>query len=66
MILVRGFDADQSNVSPDTWRWLERLAVELPPRRAATVVADLTGQSARDLYQWLLDRRKKPRVAALN
>ena len=59
VILVRGFDADQSNVSPDTWRWLERLAVELPPRRAAAVVADITGQSARDLYQWLLDRRKE-------
>ena len=58
VILVRGCDLNESDVSADTWLWLERLASELPPRRAAAVVADVTGQSARDLYQWLLDRRQ--------
>ena len=56
VILVQGFDASESNVSADAWIWLERLASELPPRRAAAIVAEVTGQSARDLYQWLLNR----------
>ena len=59
VILVRGFDASESVVSPSAWIWLERLARELPPRRAAAIVADVTGQPARDLYQWLLDRREQ-------
>lgn len=58
VIVVRGFDASESDLSPDIWIWLERLASELPPRRAAAIVADVTGQPARNLYQWLLDRRK--------
>ena len=58
VILVRGFAQDESDVAPETWLWLERLARELPPRRAAAIVADITGLSARDLYQWLLDRRQ--------
>ncbi|MEE4203952.1 MAG: 16S rRNA (cytidine(1402)-2'-O)-methyltransferase [Halieaceae bacterium] len=33
---------------------LRRLAEELPPRRAAAVVAELTGRKARDVYQELL------------
>ena len=56
VILVQGFDSSESNVSADAWIWLERLASELPPRRAAAIVAEVTGQSARDLYQWLLNR----------
>ena len=59
VILVRGFDASESVVSPSAWIWLERLARELPPRRAAAIVADVTGQPARDLYQWLLDRSEQ-------
>ena len=59
VIVVRGFDASESDLSPDIWIWLERLASELPPRRAAAIVADVTGQPARNLYQWLLDRREQ-------
>ncbi len=40
----------------DAGRLLLRLADELPPRRAAALVADLTGRKARELYQVLLDR----------
>jgi 16S rRNA (cytidine1402-2'-O)-methyltransferase len=36
-------------------RLLQRLALELPPRRAAAIVADLTGGKARDLYRRLLE-----------
>ena len=59
VILVRGFAKDESDVAPETWFWLERLARELPPRRAAAIVADITGLSARDLYQWLLEHRQE-------
>ena len=59
VILVRGFAQDESDVAPETWLWLERLARELPPRRAAAIVADITGLSARDLYQWLLEHRQE-------
>lgn len=59
VIVVRGFDASESDLSPDIWIWLERLASELPPRRAAAIVADVTRRPARDLYQWLLDRREQ-------
>ena len=57
VILVRGFDPAAVTLTPETAGLLARLADELPPRRAAAVVADITGLPARQLYQWLLDRR---------
>ena len=57
VILVRGFDPSTVTLTPETARLLARLADELPPRRAAAVVADITGLPARQLYQLLLDRR---------
>ena len=57
VILVEGFARADAAVAPEVWVWLERLAAELPPRRAAAVVADVVGLPARDLYQWLLDQR---------
>ena len=59
VILVRGFDPATVTLTPETSRLLARLADELPPRRAAAVVADITGLPARQLYQWLLDRRQR-------
>ena len=41
----------------DAMKSLERIAEELPPRKAAALIADLTGLKARDLYQYLLDRK---------
>ena len=58
VVLVRGFDPATVRLTPETARLLVRLADELPPRRAAAVVADITGLPARQLYQWLLDRRR--------
>ena len=58
VVLVRGFDPATVRLTPETARLLVRLADELPPRRAAAVVADITGLPARELYQWLLDRRR--------
>ena len=57
VILVEGFARVDADIAPETWVWLERLAEELPPRRAAAVVAEVVGVPARDLYQWLLDQR---------
>lgn len=58
VILVRGFDPAAAALTSEASRLLERLADELPPRRAAAIVADITGLPARQLYQWLLDRRQ--------
>jgi 16S rRNA C1402 (ribose-2'-O) methylase RsmI len=58
VILVEGFARADADIAPETWVWLERLAEELPPRRAAAVVAEVMGLPARDLYQWLLDQRR--------
>lgn len=57
VVLVAGFDAGETDIAPETWAWLKRLADELPPRRAAAVVADMTGTPSRTLYQWLLSQK---------
>ena len=59
VVLVEGFDQRSADIPAEAWHWLERLAEELPPRRAAAVVSDFTGVPARDLYQWLLTKREK-------
>lgn len=59
VVLVEGFDQGSADIPAEAWPWLERLAEELPPRRAAAVVSDFTGVPARDLYQWLLTKREK-------
>ena len=59
VVLVEGFDQGSADMPAEAWNWLERLAEELPPRRAAAVVSDFTGVPARDLYQWLLNKHEK-------
>ena len=59
VVLVEGFDQGSADIPAEAWKWLERLAEELPPRRAAAVVSEFTGVPARDLYQWLLTKREK-------
>ena len=59
VVLVEGFDQGSADIPAEAWNWLERLAEELPPRRAAAVVSDFTGVPARDLYQWLLTKGEK-------
>ena len=59
VVLVEGFDQGSADIPAEAWNWLERLAEELPPRRAAAVVSEFTGVPARDLYQWLLTKREK-------
>ena len=58
VILVTGFDATEVEMTPEAMVWLERLSHELPPRRAAALVAEMTGMPARKLYQWLVTKRR--------
>ena len=46
-----------THLDADTAALLSRLAQELPPKRAAAVVAELTGLRRRQLYDFLLDSR---------
>ena len=57
VVLVAGFDPGQSEIAPEAWAWLERLADELPPRKAAALVSDMTGAPSKLLYQWLLNQK---------
>ncbi len=57
VLLVAGARQSPGAISPDTARWLTRLAEELPPRRAAAVVAEITGLRKRQLYDFLLTQQ---------
>ncbi|MFV0477211.1 MAG: 16S rRNA (cytidine(1402)-2'-O)-methyltransferase [Parahaliea sp.] len=56
VLLISGAPPRQQCLDADTARLLLRLAQELPGRRAAAVVADLTGLRKKVLYQYLLDQ----------
>jgi 16S rRNA (cytidine1402-2'-O)-methyltransferase len=58
VLVVRGFEAEAEAITPAAMLLVERLARELPPRRAAAVAADITDGSARALYQWLLEKKR--------
>jgi 16S rRNA (cytidine1402-2'-O)-methyltransferase len=58
VVVVRGFEPTSEALTPAAMSLLERLAQELPPRRAAAVAADITDGSARALYQWLLEKKR--------
>jgi len=58
VLIVRGFEAGDNGLTPGAMSLVERLAEELPPRRAAAVTADITDISARALYQWLLEKKQ--------
>ena len=58
VLIVRGFETSDNGLTPAAMSLVERLAEELPPRRAAAVTADITDISARALYQWLLEKKQ--------
>ncbi len=58
VLVVRGYELSSTMPTPEALVLLERLAQELPPRRAAAVAADITGGSARTLYDWLLEKKQ--------
>ena len=59
-VLMIGAAAPESDVIDASVRaWLLRLAVDLPPRKAAAIVAEMTGVKARTLYDLLLVARDR-------
>ena len=56
ILLVGGFVPSETLITDEAFRWLGRLAGELPPRRVAAIVSDVTGVPARELYQALLSK----------
>jgi len=55
VLLVEGNKERESELDEATAALLRRLAEELPAKRAAAVVADLSGLRKKQLYQYLLD-----------
>ena len=58
VLLVAGRDGREDIIGVDTAALLERLAQELPAKRAAAVVADLTGLRKKQLYDYLLANKQ--------
>lgn len=57
VLAVSGQRGRDEELTPDITRLLQRLAEELPAKRAAAVVADLTGLRKKVLYDYLLERK---------
>lgn len=59
VLLVAGYQepAEALEVSLEAQRILTLLMAELPPKRAATIAADITGVHKKALYQWALDNK---------
>jgi 16S rRNA (cytidine1402-2'-O)-methyltransferase len=57
VLLVEGHRRGDADLDASVAALLERLALELPARRAAAVVADHTGLRKKRLYEYLLERR---------
>ena len=57
VLVVSGQRRRDEDLTPDSTRLLLRLAAELPAKRAAAVVADLTGLRKKVLYDYLLEQK---------
>lgn len=57
VLAVSGQRGRDEELTPDSTRLLLRLAAELPAKRAAAVVADLTGLRKKLLYDYLLEQK---------
>ena len=57
VLLVEGAPARTEAMSPEIERLLLRLAEELPPRRAAAIVAESSGLRKKILYEYLVSRQ---------
>ncbi len=56
VLVVHGAPEAASEMDLETRAWLERLAQELPAKRAAAVVADMTGMRKKYLYEHLIGK----------
>ncbi|MFV1996526.1 MAG: 16S rRNA (cytidine(1402)-2'-O)-methyltransferase [Acidiferrobacterales bacterium] len=58
VVLVQGVSTEgNTEVDADTGRLLLQLAEELPPKRAAAIVAEYSGLRKNRLYEYLLDKK---------
>ena len=56
VVMIAPDTRKEEGVSDEASNLLHALADELPPRKAAQIVADHYGLKSRDLYQLLIDR----------
>ena len=59
VLMIAGAAPQSDAVDASVRAWLLRLAVDLPPRKAAAIVAEMTGVKARTLYDLLLAARDR-------
>ena len=57
VVLVAGASKQSDNIEIDPFQLVEKLAAVLPPNKAAAFVADISDQSKRTLYQFLMDQK---------
>jgi 16S rRNA (cytidine1402-2'-O)-methyltransferase len=58
VVLVQGIGAEErTEIDADTERLLLRLAEELPPKKAAAIVAEYSGLRKNSLYEYLLNKK---------
>ncbi|MRI35389.1 16S rRNA (cytidine(1402)-2'-O)-methyltransferase [Endozoicomonas sp. OPT23] len=56
VVLVQGAEEEKrEEVDSEARKWLERLLSELPPKKAAAIVADMTGYRKKQLYDVALE-----------
>ena len=56
VLLVAGAKPGPADFDSDTQRLLQLLAAELPPKKAAAIVAEVSGLRKKDLYNWIVSR----------
>lgn len=54
VLLVEGAQPEPGSLSGETTQLLSLLAAELPPRRAAAIVAQVSGLPRKECYNWIL------------
>ena len=59
VLMIAGALPESGVVDANARAWLLRLAADLPPRKAAAIVAEMTGAKARTLYDLLLAARDR-------
>lgn len=59
VLMIAGAAPESDVIDASVRAWLLRLAVDLPPRKAAAIVAEMTGVKARTLYDLLLVARNR-------
>lgn len=58
VVVVQGFSREaDTNIGEDVERLLLRLAEELPPKKVAAIVADISGLRKNRLYEYLMEKK---------